>query len=151
MTKSDHKTSQKDDSAVSASQQLAIEVLLAGGTDSEAAQAASVTRESVNRWRHSDADFVAALNRERRAIFEATRDNLCRASLKAIATLQDILSDEDRSLRIRAALILLAQRGEAQAPGATDAAVVQAGWTESRCESERRAKAAALSSALSSF
>ena len=49
MTKSDHKTSQKDYSAVSASQQLAIEVLLAGGTDSEAAQAASVTRESVNR------------------------------------------------------------------------------------------------------
>lgn len=135
---------------MSANQQLAIEILMAGGTDSEAAQAASVTRETVNRWRHSDADFVAAYNRERRAIFEATRDNLSRASLKAIATLQDILSDEDPTLRIRAASILLGQYGEAQAPGATDPAVVRAGWDEVRCESERRAKAAELSAALGS-
>jgi hypothetical protein len=136
MVKSDHKTSHP---AVSANQQLAIDVLLAGGTDSEAAQAASVTRETVCRWRHSDADFIAAYNRERRAASEATADSLRQASLKAIKTLSDILSDEDCSLRIKAASILLGQYDEAQAPGDTDPEAIRAGWDEARREREHRA------------
>ena len=39
--------------------------LLTGATDTEAAEAANVTRETVNRWRHRDANFVAALSEAR--------------------------------------------------------------------------------------
>jgi hypothetical protein len=138
MAKSDHETAQKNDSKVTPSQLLAIDVLLAGGTDSEAAKAASVTRETVCRWRHSDADFIATLNRERLAVSEATADSLRRASLKAIAALSGILSEEDRSLQIKAASILLAQRCDVQAPGDTDAEEIRTKWSEDRGRRSQR-------------
>jgi len=46
-------------------QQQALHALLTGATDTEAAEAANVTRETVNRWRHRDANFVAALSEAR--------------------------------------------------------------------------------------
>ena len=127
---------------VSVSQQLAIEVLLAGGTDSEAAKAASVARETVCRWRHSDADFIAALNRDRLAAFEATRDTLRQASLKAIRALSQLLSDETYlPTRMKAAAIILRSMGSlgaALAPGATNPEDIRADWSESRYQRELR-------------
>ncbi len=46
-------------------QELAIAAILAGASDGEAAKAARVTRETVNRWRHADPQFAAELNRRR--------------------------------------------------------------------------------------
>jgi len=43
-------------------QQQALQALLTGATDTEAAD---VARETVNRWRHRDANFIAALNEAR--------------------------------------------------------------------------------------
>lgn len=144
MAKTDHKTSQENETLVSPNQQLAIDALLAGGTDSEAAEAAGVRRETVCRWRHSDADFIAALNRARSAAFDAAADSLRRAVPKAISTVVDILSDEDPSLRLKAASILLAQLCEVQAPGDTDAEEIRTKQVEARGERDQRAFRAQL-------
>jgi hypothetical protein len=47
-------------------QRLAIDALLTGSTDQEAADAAGVTRETVNRWRNHHPEFQAELNRRRK-------------------------------------------------------------------------------------
>jgi hypothetical protein len=138
----DHTTSQERGPEVSPSQRLAIEVLLAGGNDAEAAKAASVARETVCRWRHGDADFIAALNRERQAVFEATRDRLCQASLKAIEALSNALSADDVSLRLRAASVILRSfgpHGPAIASGDTDPEEIRAKWSEAQSQREIRA------------
>jgi|WetSurMetagenome_2_1015567.scaffolds.fasta_scaffold727030_1 hypothetical protein len=126
---SDHKTSQEDVPALSPSQRLAIEVLLSGGTDGEAAKAASIARETVCRWRHGDADFIAALNGGRVAVEEAMRDSLRRASLKAIETLSDLLADKSRPVRLKAADILLrASAATVGTVGDTSPAEIRTRW-----------------------
>lgn len=141
MAESDHKTSQENEPAVSPSQRLAIDVLLAGGTDTEAARAASVARETVCRWRHSDADFIAALNRERHAIFDATRDRLRVAGLKAIETLSGFLTSSYAPTRMKAASILLRSLGNLGAtlpPGETNPEDIRASWNGVRYRRELR-------------
>ena len=49
-------------------QRIAIRVLVMGGTDREAAEAAGKTRETVNKWRHRHPEFRADLNRERKQL-----------------------------------------------------------------------------------
>lgn len=142
MSDEDHKTSQDLALAVSPNQQQAIEVLLTGGSDSDAAKAASVTRETVCRWRHSDADFIAALNRERLEAFEATRDSLRRASLKAITALSELLSHETYPpMRLKAASIVLRSMGAlgaTLAPGETNPEDIRADWRGARYRRELR-------------
>jgi len=142
MTENDHRTSQDLTLAVSLSQQQAIEVLLKGGSDSDAAKAASVTRETVCRWRHTDADFIAALNRERLEAFEATRDSLRRASLKAITSLSELLSDDTYApTRLKAASIVLRSMGAlgaTLAPGETNPEDIRADWRGARYRRELR-------------
>jgi hypothetical protein len=114
---------------VSPSQHLAIDALVLGGTDSEAATAASVTRETVCRWRHADADFIAALNRARQATFETVRD-------KAVTTLTKLLDDLDGALRLKAVTVILAHGGAAAGP--TDAEEIRTREAEARGEQASR-------------
>lgn len=61
---------------VTAAQELAIARLLSGGTDSEAAEVAGVTRQTVNAWKNSDAAFQAELFARRQAVWQAQEDRL---------------------------------------------------------------------------
>jgi len=57
-------------------QERAIRALLTGATDAEAAAAAGVSRETCNRWRHRNADFIAAMNEARNTLAADFRDGL---------------------------------------------------------------------------
>ena len=57
-------------------QELAITELLAGKTDKQAAEAAGVSRETVNRWRNHDPFFQAELNRRQQEIWESHKRRL---------------------------------------------------------------------------
>mgnify|MGYP000896513785 FL=1 len=61
---------------VTAAQELAIARLLSGGTDSEAAEAAGVTRQTVNAWKNENAAFQAELFARRQAVWQAQEDRL---------------------------------------------------------------------------
>ena len=61
---------------VTAAQELALVRLLSGGTDSEAAEVAGVTRQTVNAWKNSDAAFQAELFARRQAVWQAQEDRL---------------------------------------------------------------------------
>jgi len=59
------------------SQRIAIRILVGGGTDREAAEAAGKTRETVNRWSHHHPEFQAELNRQRQQLQDEHADK-CR-------------------------------------------------------------------------
>ena len=61
---------------LSVGQHNAIDILVLGGTDAEAATAANVTRPTVCDWRNHDAQFRAELNQARAAIWGAATDRL---------------------------------------------------------------------------
>jgi hypothetical protein len=75
---------------LSPAQEVALAELLAGANDVQAAEAAGVHRQCVNKWRHHDADFVAALNRRRADLWEGHTDRI-RA---LIAGALDVLADD---------------------------------------------------------
>jgi len=54
----------------------AVEAIILGSTDSEAAERAGVTRQTVNVWKRHNPDFVAELNRRREAVYSASCDRL---------------------------------------------------------------------------
>ena len=61
---------------VTAAQELAIARLLSGGTDSEAAEVAGVTRQTVNAWKNENAAFQAELFARRQSVWQAQEDRL---------------------------------------------------------------------------
>src|SRR5579884_1829578 len=54
---------------LSVAQLNAIDLLVCGATDGEAAEAVGVSRQTVNTWRHHDPAFVAELNSRRLEIW----------------------------------------------------------------------------------
>ncbi len=81
--------------SLSAKQESALEVLLRGGTQKEAAEAASVARETVCRWVNDHPGFIAALNQGRQARVVAMRDRVQEMDAKALAILDHALEDGD--------------------------------------------------------
>ena len=118
-------------------QQRALQALLTGATDTEAAEAANVTRETVNRWRHRDADFIAAMNQAREALADDFHDGLRALLPDALAALRDGLGAESISLRIRVAETLirsLRTLGDAGSP--TNPEVIRLAWDIERSDLE---------------
>jgi len=61
---------------LSVAQQNAVDALLAGLSDTEAAEAAGVTRQTVNAWKNHHPPVVAAMNQARRDLWERSADRL---------------------------------------------------------------------------
>jgi len=74
-------------------QELAITELLAGKTDKQAAKAAGVSRETVNRWRNHDPYFQAELNRRQQEIWNAHKMSLRGLVGDAIETISRAMKD----------------------------------------------------------
>ena len=74
-------------------QENAIDQLVAGATDAEAAAAVGVTRQSIGRWRHRDVVFIAALNKRRGDVWSGSVDRLRALVPKALATLETALGE----------------------------------------------------------
>jgi len=92
-------------------QWLCIARLLEGATDEAAAEAAGVSRATVQRWKLED-DFRAALNGERRALWAAHTDKLRGLLGKSLDVLGKALDSDDERLRVQAALKVLASAGD---------------------------------------
>ncbi len=83
--------------SVNPSQERAIEVLLSGGTQQEAAAAAGVSRETVNRWRNRHPGFIAELNQQRHNRALEFQDRLRDMDGKALTIVADALGSGDRA------------------------------------------------------
>ena len=98
------------DKTLQDNQTAAAVMLASGATDTAAAQAAGVTRQTVWEWRQSPA-FQAALNRERAALRQAWQDEAQALNAEALAVMRAALGGEDASMRFRAACFVLAKSG----------------------------------------
>ena len=64
-------TTEPHKKSLSGTQQLVINALLSGKTDQEAANAAGVSRETVNRWRNQNPFFQSEMNRRQQEVWES--------------------------------------------------------------------------------
>src|SRR5262249_49903483 len=113
---------------LSIQQETALHALMSGATQAEAAERAGVARETVCRWLQDDADFVAALNRARKEIRDASIDRLQLLALKSSEVLAKLLEHDDPRIRLVAAQTALKAAGleGSIAPiGPTDAADIE--------------------------
>ena len=112
-TISDNSRQDQDVIDVRPEQDAALMVLLRGGSDQAAADAAGVTRQTVNVWLHSDPAFVAELNRRRSLVWDAYHDRLRGLVVQALDVLGDQLQGDDPGAARQAASIILKTCGAA--------------------------------------
>ena len=86
---------------VTAAQDLALARLVSGGTDSQAAEAAGVTRQTVNAWKNSCAAFQAELFARRQSVWQAQEDRLRWLLSVALDVLEDELEAKAETLEAR--------------------------------------------------
>jgi predicted DNA-binding protein (UPF0251 family) len=98
-----HQAAEVVASPLSTQQELALFALVGGATQSEAAERAGVVRETVCRWLQDDPEFVAALNRARKDIWDASIDRLRLLALKSTEVLAKLLASDDPRIRLTAA------------------------------------------------
>lgn len=102
-------------------QQLnAIDLLVTGQTDAEAADAVGVTRQTVNGWRHRDPWFQAALNRRRQEMWGSAVDALRALLPRAVAVLARTLNGPEDNPTVALAVLRLAGLDRSQAPEKLD-------------------------------
>lgn len=92
-------------------QLTAIDLLTAGKTDHEAAQALNVTRQNVTSWRNDDPEFIAELNRRRANIWNSQTEKLRTLASQALGVLGDDLESDDPKIRQAAAVHILRAAG----------------------------------------
>ena len=107
-------------------QETVIAHLLAGKTQADAAQEVGLRPEQVSRWKSDDPTFVAEFNRRTLALWDSNRAELLDLAREARKTLRDLLTSENDSIRLRAAVsILNAQREPARDLPTTPQAVAK--------------------------
>ncbi len=85
---------------LNSAQELALEALLAGKTQVEAADAAGVTRETVNRWSKRHPGFIAASRQRRQARTAAAEEVAANLDRQAIKVVSDAVSEGDTKAAI---------------------------------------------------
>lgn len=132
-------TSGESEQGVSPQQARALECLLAGQTISAAAEAASVTRETVHRWLSKDWAFQAAYNQSKRDLLSASSGRLLALSSQALETVSKAME----SGNLKAALEVLKGIGllPGQPPHTGD---VDAGILKERAEIQQQAAQSSL-------
>jgi hypothetical protein len=103
--------------ALSVTQEQALVLLLAGKSQTDTAKEVGVTLETVNRWLHNDAAFIATLNARRRDVWTANCERLRSLIGQALTTLEGLLNADNEATRMRtASVILKATTRQADAP-----------------------------------
>jgi hypothetical protein len=80
---------------LSATQQKALNELLIGKTDGEAAEIAGVSRKTVNTWKNDDPVFQAELNRRKLEVWEDFLKELNLTVGDSLATIRKAIKDGD--------------------------------------------------------
>jgi hypothetical protein len=88
-------------------QQRAVPLILMGRTDREVGEELDLARETITRWKNETPQFIAALNHERRQMWDASRNNIHSLVRKAVAVVEKALDQNDT----RAALAILKMTG----------------------------------------
>jgi len=117
--------------SITGQQGQALTLLLAGKTQAETAALVGTTPETVSRWLHDNAAFVAAYNAARLELWAANSARLRGLSGLAIDTIADILQDktESSAVRLRAALMVLKDLGAIEKPeGKTTTKGIEKEW-----------------------
>ena len=122
---------ESDRTRLTPEQELAIARLLEGATDAEAAEAAGVTRQTVNTWRNRNPVFMAELNARRRALWDAHQDRMRRLISRALDVLEEDMADdsqspESRRLRQAAAVPILRAAAGLNPDGPVNAGEIEA-------------------------
>jgi len=85
----------------------ALDLLIAGRSDREAAEQVGVERETVTRWRLYNPAFQAGLNRRREEIWGSCIDRMRSLLLKALEATEEVLADGGNPSRAKVALELV--------------------------------------------
>ena len=105
---------------LSPAQVVAVELVATGRSDGETAEAAGVTRQTVNGWRHHDPAFIAAVNAARREMWSSSRAKLRALASRAVDMIEDNLKDTPPPKVIPVLLAVMKLAGELPEPdGAT--------------------------------
>lgn len=96
-----------DSHDLSEDQMLAIPLIIEGKTDAQVGEAIGKSRETINRWRNQNQDFIRALKQARETHFDSQIMALSATTRKAITTLENLLDSEDEKIRMQVALHLL--------------------------------------------
>ena len=121
------------------SKELALAELLTGASDEQAAQAAGVTRQTVNTWRNHDAVFAAELNRRRADLWAGHKDRIRAMIGLALDVVTDDLQSDDVVARSKTAWEVLKLTGKDMmlAPGGPQVPeMVELEWQEERTVGE---------------
>lgn len=109
---------------------IAIDALVAGSTQKEAAAAAGVERHTVANWQNSNPAFMAELNLCRYAAQNENVERLRRLGSDAVGVLERSMQSDDEGVALKAAAHILKTLGLGNvtpiSPDDTDAAVVAA-------------------------
>ena len=95
MLMGDKKTQKPTLTTTTPAQELAIDVLVTGGTTTEAAKAAGVTRQTVSKWRSQHPGFRAELNTRRRELNQERADRIRDLDAQALATVAEAIDNGD--------------------------------------------------------
>ena len=85
----------------------AIPFILEGKTDAQVGEAIGKSRETINRWRNQDKNFIAELKKAHEAYLDSQIMALSATTRKAISTLESLLDSEDEKIRMQVAIQLL--------------------------------------------
>jgi hypothetical protein len=107
-----HKLAQaKELLELSVRQRNAIDLIVMGSSDQDAADKVGVARETVTRWRLYHPAFRAELDLSRRAVWRGSTDRLRALIRKSMDILDETLSDPDNPKRAAVALSLVRDSG----------------------------------------
>lgn len=122
MTKSDKGRQEQE---LSGRQLNAVEALVSGATDSEAAALANVSRQTVNAWKLHNPWFQAEVNRRRAELWGTSRDRLRSMLPAALDRIERELTDEGGDWRAALKLLdLVGLDGDYGTVGLTDASAI---------------------------
>jgi len=88
---------------------MAVEVLAAGGTSTEAAKAAGVTVRTIRRWRNDEPRFADSVDDARSQMLAEAAGILAASSTVAALRLAEIVQSEEERHALTAARVVLDQ------------------------------------------
>jgi hypothetical protein len=100
----------KQNNKLNAQQAQTLALLLAGKTQRETAAALDIAEETISRWKHNDAAFIAAYNEGCQALYDASLVEMLelrRAAVKAIKEAVDDDQPRHADRRLKAAIAAL--------------------------------------------
>ena len=101
------KTRQQNAIILEPKQEKAVELMLAGVSDSEIAKKLKVTRQTVNYWRNKDFDFIYELQMRRNQLWEGLRDELIDLYKLAVEEVKKALKSKDPKIRAQVSMQIL--------------------------------------------